>query len=148
MFLNLVKFLLGIILGISLLAGASAGVAYYFLNRLTVAPSKPIFAEEKPKPGSKKSAQKDGLKPGTYKAKVTWTKGVRLREKPEQGAERVGSVAHEQEVIVIATSKDKEWLQVQVPGGDLKGWIKAANVEKLDSKEQQAEENTEKNKEE
>ncbi|MBW4621596.1 MAG: SH3 domain-containing protein [Cyanosarcina radialis HA8281-LM2] len=143
MFLNLVKFLLGIILGISLLLGASAGVAYYFLNRLTVSPSKPIFAEEKPKPGNKKSAasQKDGLKPGTYKAKVTWSKGVRLREKPEQDAERVGSVGHEQEVIVLATSDDKEWLQVQVPDADLKGWTRATNVEKIDPSKQQAEKN-------
>jgi hypothetical protein len=145
MFLNIVKFFIGIVVGISLLLGASAGVAYYFLNRLTVAPSKPIFAEEKPKPGTANqksaAAQKDGLKPGTYKAKITWSKGVRLREKPEQDAERVGSVAYDREVIVLETSKDKEWLQVQVAGDDLKGWVKAANVEKVEPPKQQAEKN-------
>lgn len=54
---RLVQYLLGFILGISLLAVSGAAAAYLlFFNRLSVSPPKPTFAEEKEKQQSPQAA--------------------------------------------------------------------------------------------
>lgn len=46
---NLVQFIIGFILGLAILAGGTAAVAYVFFAKMNANPPKPTFAEEKKK---------------------------------------------------------------------------------------------------
>jgi len=144
------KFFIGFIIGIFLLAAGGAATAYYFWIKLSAIPSKPIFAEERPKPAqitkkassskaSKPKASKAStptkspekvLPPGAYKARVTWPEGLSLRDSPSMDSNRIGSVASKQEVFVLKESDDQKWQQIRLIDGDQEGWIKAGNTEK------------------
>lgn len=149
------KFVLGISLAIAILAGGSAAVALYFMYRVTTHPPKPTFANEvtqktKAVPTPEKQAQleksttdkadnlasseaaesTEPLEPGTYKARVTWEKGLSLRAEPGAGAERIGGLEYNQQVVVLEESPDKNWQRVRLSDSDREGWIKAGNIEK------------------
>ncbi|MBD2577232.1 SH3 domain-containing protein [Oscillatoria sp. FACHB-1406] len=146
----------GFIIGIVILAGASAAAAYYFLTRLTDTPPKPVFSEELPKktaPKAAKPASKtekttptpqpsqevspkppEELEPGAYKARVTWSEGLSLRDEPTTDGNRVGGVAFKEELIVIKDSDDGKWQKVRIPSSNTEGWIKSGNIEKIDEK--------------
>jgi hypothetical protein len=149
--------ILGIIVGLVVLATAGAAAGYYFLARLGITPPKPLFSEEAPKQPSepqadapapsvkaetpKEEAQEsetpspqkpEELEPGAYKARVTWSEGLSLRDGPESEAERIGGIAYNEELIVIQESEDGRWQKVRTPGSDRQGWIKSGNVEKTE----------------
>ena len=54
---SIFQFILGFIIGVSILAGGSAGVGYLLFTKMASNPSKPIFPEEQPKP--KETPQKE-----------------------------------------------------------------------------------------
>jgi uncharacterized protein YgiM (DUF1202 family) len=62
---------------------------------------------------------------------VTEPIGLVIRSDPSQDADRVGGVEYEQELTVLETSSDGEWLRVRLSGSDTEGWVKAGNVEKV-----------------
>lgn len=144
------KFIIGFVIGIALMALGAAGAAYYFWTKLSVVPSKPIFAEERAKPSSmakkarsltastsqnsSKSTPSNSpekpLPPGAYKARVTWAEGLSLRDAPGPDATRIGGVTFNQEVFVLKESDDQRWQQVRLAQGDQEGWIKAGNIER------------------
>jgi uncharacterized protein YgiM (DUF1202 family) len=146
------KFVIGFIVGIALLAAGAAVGAYYFWTRLSAVPAKPIFAEERPKTSAsaKKSrsvpisssqisskptpskAPEKPLPPGAYKARVTWSEGLSLRDAPGSEAARIGGVTFNQEVFVLKESDDQRWQQVRLAQGEQEGWIKAGNIERID----------------
>ncbi|HEY9619196.1 MAG TPA: SH3 domain-containing protein [Crinalium sp.] len=66
-----------------------------------------------------------------YEARVTEPIGLVIRSDPSQDADRVGGVEYEQELTVLETSSDGEWLRVRLSGSDTEGWVKAGNVEKV-----------------
>ncbi|MGD1804179.1 SH3 domain-containing protein [Dapis sp. BLCC M126] len=135
------KFLVGFILAILLLAGASAAAVLYFAAKLTRMPEKPIFKNEKPvvqkvstspqTTNTTKSANE--LDPGTYRAIVVEPIGLILRDTPSRNSNRIGGISYQEEVIVLEESSDKRWQKVRVDdGSDRIGWVSGGNTERLD----------------
>ena len=154
-----VKFLIGFVLAIVLLIGGATLASLYFMAKLTQPPPKPIFANDPEakasaaakQPKAKPSAQPSpsptpspvssspeptptasALKPGTYKARVTWPNGLVLRSNPSINADRIGGLANNTTIIVLEQSADKKWQRVQTENGNREGWIKAGNIKKLE----------------
>ncbi|HEY9604967.1 MAG TPA: SH3 domain-containing protein, partial [Allocoleopsis sp.] len=72
------------------------------------------------------------LPPGAYKARVTWSEGLIVRDSPSVEGNRVGGVALNQEVIVLKDSPDGKWQQVRVTAeGEQEGWVRSGNVERI-----------------
>lgn len=57
--INITQFILGFILGIAIIAVASAGAGYYYLSKIAVTPAKPTFTEEKEQPVAATEVQKE-----------------------------------------------------------------------------------------
>ena len=153
------QFIIGFFLGVLLLAGGAAAIGFVFFSRFNAPPPKPIFAEEKesektsannqpaasqpekstiskektePKPtASAQNTEEEALPSGSYKARVTWSTGLSLRSRPSRGAERIGGVDYNTELIILEKSRDGEWEKVRLVNGTQEGWVKAGNVEKL-----------------
>lgn len=73
------------------------------------------------------------LEPGAYRGRVTWSKGLSLRGGPNLESDRIGGVAYNQNIIILAESDDKRWLKIRVEDGDTEGWVKAGNIERVES---------------
>lgn len=152
---GLAKLLIGMVLGVAILASAGLATGYYFFTRMTVIPTKPVFSEERPKKtdsSAKKSATttkkspvplvspkteptpKESvtpkLEPGAYKARISWKEGLVLREKPSSDANAITSIPYNQQITVIKESDDKLWQQVRIEETTQEGWIRAGNIEK------------------
>ncbi len=148
---GIAKFILGFFLGIFLLASSGAATAFYLWTKLSAIPPKPIFAEEQQKasPAAKKTnslkasksqaskqptpreSPRQELPPGAYKARVSWQEGLIVRAEPTLEAERIGGLAFNQEVFILKESGDKRWQKVRLAEGELEGWIKAGNIERV-----------------
>lgn len=150
---HIFQFIIGFFLGILILAGGTAALAYVFFTKMSANPPKPVFADEKKeqttaqnnksttatqsKPASQETVEstaqeEENLPPGAYKARVTWSDGLSIRSEPSREAERIGGVEYNSELVVLQESEDKQWQKVRVSGGSLEGWIKSGNVEKLE----------------
>jgi hypothetical protein len=150
------QFIIGFILGIIFFTVGIAGGAYWFLTKVAVNPSKPIFPEEKPTPPESKPTEtnttapvvknetstppeetkneetpKEELPQGAYRARVIWESGLSLRANPSKEAERIGGVGYNSQLIILSVSDDKQWQKVRIPGSGEEGWIKAGNIEKI-----------------
>ena len=151
------KFVLGVGLAIAITLGGGVLVGLYFMYRFTTHPPKPVFPNEKvtakvknspqatttasqtgatsPKPSEtpnpSETTSAKPLTPGTYTARVSWTQGLSLRGEPNTEAERVGGLEYNQQVIVLEESADKNWQKVRLADGELEGWIKAGNIERI-----------------
>lgn len=152
---GIAKFIIGFFAGIFILAVSGVAAAYYFWTQLSITPAKPIFAEEQPKkaPPAKQASNVQASKPkpksqpastpsqppaqqlppGAYKARVTWSEGLSMRDAPNTNSQRVGGVMFNQEVIVLKQSDDQKWQQVRLANGDQVGWIKSGNTEKVNN---------------
>jgi len=151
------KFLIGFILAIAIMIGGGVLASFYFMAKLTQPPPKPIFANDpeakvspaaspspkasgqpsqsptpSPIPKSSQSPASKPLEPGSYKARVTWSKGLVLRGGPSINAERVGGLAYNETIVVLEQSPDKQWQRVRTENGNRKGWIKSGNIKKID----------------
>ena len=151
---GIAKFCLGFFLAIFLLLGGAVGVAYYLFTKMSVNPPKPIFAEEQKQPIAKpvslptganskqdkkatptasESPRTKELPAGAYKARVTWPEGLSIRDRPTLDSNRVNGVAYKQEIFVLQESDDKRWQKIRIVEGGEEGWIKAGNIERVDS---------------
>ncbi len=148
-FSSLIKFVIGFLLALVILAGGSVAAALYFVTRLTELPPRPVFDNEqpvKPKPSSltpaakqntpansssNSSANSTTLAPGTYRARVIWQDGLILRDRPSFDANSIGGVDFNKNVIVLETTSDREWERVRVEGANQEGWVKGGNTEKI-----------------
>ncbi|MEB3339573.1 SH3 domain-containing protein [Okeania sp.] len=141
-FYGFFKFLVGFILAILLLAGASAAAVLYFAAKLTKMPERPIFQNDKPivqkastspKPTpTNNTKSKKQLDPGTYRATVVEPIGLILRDTPSKNANRIGGVSYQEKVIVLEESSDKKWQKVRVDDDSNRtGWVSGGNTEKL-----------------
>jgi hypothetical protein len=154
--LKSLQLVIGISIGLAGLLGIVGGVGYYFfMTQMGTRPPKPVFAEErdggrslaasKPKPKVTKAAKlvqspvapdpqnpnaPEQLPPEAYDAKVLWKDGLSLKKEPNSGAEKLGGVAFNAKVAIIQTSDDKQWVLVQSQTDNLKGWVKAGNIDK------------------
>jgi uncharacterized protein YgiM (DUF1202 family) len=143
------KFLVGFLLAIVLLAGASVAAALYFAAKLTTVPERPVFsndrtavktAETGAKPAAKAtpvSVSSDEpspkpLEPGTYYAIVTQPIGLILRDTASRDSNRIGGVGYKEKVVVLEESADKEWQRIRIEDGNREGWVKGGNTEKFE----------------
>jgi hypothetical protein len=156
-FSGLVKFLIGFVIAIGLLAGAGVAGALYFVTKLTAPPEKPVFANEKgakkanpvaatsqPPAASTPTATQvstntpttepatQPLPSGAYKGRVIWSSGLSIRNNPSSDSERIGSVAYNEAVVVLATSDDKRWVKIRSEDGSSEGWVKAGNIKRTE----------------
>ncbi len=153
--LKSLQLIIGISIGLAGLVGVVGGAGYYFyITQMTRTP-KPVFAEErdggksiaanKPKPKTTTAAKlvqspaatdpqnpnsPEKLPPGAYDAKVLWKDGLSLKKEPNSGAEKLGGVAFNAKVAIIETSDDQQWVLIQSQTDNLKGWVKAGNIDK------------------
>ena len=153
---NVLQFIVGFILGVTLLALGAAGASYLMVAKMTTNPPKPVFAEEEkktpavpvkssqpptpdqpkeekkptPQPSTEKKEEKEELPAGAYKARVTWSDGLSLRAEPSKDAGRVGGVEYNQELIVLESSRDGQWQKVKISTTGQEAWVKAGNVAK------------------
>jgi hypothetical protein len=93
--------------------------------------SEASVAEVVPAPSPSPSPS-PALPADAYRARVTQPIGLIIRQGPGTDTSQVGGVDYNQELIVLGTSADGEWLQVRMVGGGLEGWVKAGNTEQLD----------------
>jgi Bacterial SH3 domain len=154
--LKSLQLIIGISIGLAGLIGVVGGAGYYFfMTQMGTRPPKPVFAEErdggkslaasKPKPKTAKAAKlvqspaasdpqnpnaAEQLPPEAYDAKVLWKDGLSLKKEPNSGAEKLGGVAFNAKVAIIETSDDKQWVLIQSQTDNLKGWVKAGNIDK------------------
>ncbi|WP_341733303.1 SH3 domain-containing protein [Microcoleus sp. EPA2] len=143
------KFLVGFLLAIVLMAGASVAAALYFAAKLTTIPERPVFpndkkvvqiANAKPTSTAKASPVSESsdtpspkpLEPGAYRALVTQPIGLILRDSANRDANRIGGVGYNEKVVVLEDSPDKEWQRIRVEDGNREGWVKGGNTEKLE----------------
>ncbi len=152
---GLAKFFIGVFTGILLLVGGGAATAFYLLTKLSEAPPKPIFSEErlKDKPVAKAtsastkpqkstpssspqispaSSPEEKLEAGAYKARITWSNGLSMRSEPSFDSSKIGGVQYNQQVVVLQESNDKKWQKVRVPDTNEEGWVKTGNIERVE----------------
>jgi hypothetical protein len=142
------KFLVGFLLAIVLMAGASVAAALYFAAKLTTVPERPVFPNDKtpvqiagaapkstaqasPVSTSSDAPSPKPLEPGAYRALVTQPIGLILRDTGSRDSNRIGGVGYKEKVVVLEESPDKEWQRIRVEDGNREGWVKGGNTEKL-----------------
>lgn len=148
---GLFKFIVGFLLAIVLLTGASVAAALYFAAKLSALPERPTFPNEvktaqtaiaKPKltaASNPESTSSDTpspspkpLEPGAYRAIVTQPIGLILRDSPTRESNRIGGIAYKEKVIVVEETPDKQWQRVRIEQEDREGWVKGGNTEKTE----------------
>lgn len=86
-----------------------------------------------PAPTPSASPSPQTLEAGAYKARVTWSRGLSVRSNPTLESDRIGGVAYKQDIVVLSESDDKRWLKIRTEDGETEGWVKAGNLERVDS---------------
>lgn len=143
---GLSKLVLGVVIALLMLSLAGVATARYFMARLAVLPSRPIFENDAlPAAQANASAPTAAAAPtptptptpaelpaGAYSAVVTQPIGLVLREGPGTTFAQLGGIDYNAKVVVLETSPDKQWLKVRLSEGSQEGWIKAGNVRKTE----------------
>jgi Bacterial SH3 domain len=151
------QFVLGFIIGISLIVGVSGSLVFAYYKKMSILPEKPVFPvassestqtieplESKtttepeavtiaPEPESKTEPEPEPepeLPANSYYAVVTWSEGLSLRAEPSIDAEKIGGIEFESKIIVLENSSDGQWQRVMLPGNQQEGWIKGGNTER------------------
>jgi uncharacterized protein YgiM (DUF1202 family) len=141
------NFIIGFLLAIVLLTGASVAAALYFAAKLTATPERPTFPNEvqsspsvikkskpivnaSPEVTPSESPTPKPLESGAYRAIVTQPVGLILRDSPTRESNRIGGIAYKEKVVVLEDTPDKEWQRVRIEDGDREGWVKGGNTEK------------------
>jgi uncharacterized protein YgiM (DUF1202 family) len=155
------KLTLGVFLAIFLLSLAGVATARYFMTRLSVLPSKPVFSNETAVTGADPTATEPTATaasdpaadstPGTstpeqvpferppdsYDAVVVQPIGLVLRSGPGQEFQQLGGIDYNEPVLVLKSSDDGEWLNVRLPNTGQEGWIKSGNTQPLTAQQPQ-----------
>jgi hypothetical protein len=142
------QFIIGFILGVTLITTITAGLGYLYFRQMSVLPKKPEFPEvKKTEVVTKKSTTNsetteitseaattpaaEELPPNAYKAKVTWPQGLSLRDEPDSNAATIGGIAYDNEIVVLEETSDKKWQKVLIPWSEQEGWVRGGNTEKI-----------------
>lgn len=88
-------------------------------------------------PTPTESASPKPLEPGAYRGRVTWRNGLILRDNPNTESQRIGGIGYNQQVVVVTESDDKRWMKIRVEENNEEGWVKAGNVERVESEQTQ-----------
>ncbi len=145
---GIVKFLLGFLLAIAILFGGGIAAALYFVAKLTIIPPRPTFANENKLEKPKKSPNVAGvvssaaspsptptpkaLPPGAYRARVTWSEGLAIRDRPGRDANTVGGIEFNGRVVVLEETPDKKWQRIRIDNSDREGWVIGGNTQKVE----------------
>ena len=140
---KVVKFFLGVLFAIALLAGGAVIAAQVMVARYSTPPPKPMFPNDTatkpvPKPAAKPTpdkpaAAKTPAKPlpaGAFPARVTQSIGLVVRDAPGSDGASIGGVDFNERVTVLETDADSTWQKIQLSNGQ-EGWVRAGNVEKV-----------------
>ena len=148
---SMFQFILGFVLGVSLIAAGVAGGAYYYFKKVSSSvPKKPIYTSGTPKIASSENQQtavveteqeskpqpevtpvvQNTVPEGAYYANVTWPQGLSLRAEPSINAQRIGGIGYNARILILKDSQDKKWQRVQLPGTKQEGWVKAGNIKR------------------
>ena len=152
-----IQFILGFVIGISLIAGVSGAAIYAYYQKMSVLPKKPSFPELAASPESATDAADDldielngsnttseeveaeanepeeiepELPPNAYRAVVTWPQGLSLRSEPSLDASRIGGIGADATIIILEDSADGKWQRVRLPWSGQEGWVKGGNTER------------------
>lgn len=141
---KIAQLLLGVTLGVLIVAGGAVGAVFLFMGQLTP-PTKPKFANSTPK--VEKASQPTQPSPQPYAAMVIYYDGLIVRAEPTSDSTTLGVLDFEQRVEVLEASADKKWQKVRVDPGDdfgddipaevageeadpLEGWVSAGNLKR------------------
>ena len=145
------QFILGFLLGVSLIAAGVAGGAYYYFKKVSSSvPKKPVYTSGTPKIAESENTPTAAVKTesesnpqpevtpvvqntlpnGAYYANVTWPQGLSLRAEPSLNAQRVGGIGYNAKILILEDSADKKWQRVRLPWNEQEGWVKAGNVKR------------------
>lgn len=157
---SMFQFILGFLVGVTLIASIAAGAAFYYFKRISsTTPEKPSYTEEtvqKSEPNDSeqtttsavtqpettqpqeiatteqqaKPEAKPELPEGAYYATVTWPQGLSLRADPSLNAARIGGISHDARIIILEESSDKRWQKVRIPWSQQEGWVKGGNTKR------------------
>ena len=67
-----------------------------------------------------------------YRARITISEGLNVRQGPGADTDRVSGVDYNQEVTVLEESEDKEWVKIRIDATGEEGWIKSGYTEKAE----------------
>ena len=143
---SIAQFVLGVILGVTILGVSGAAAGYYFFSKMAVIPSRPIFPEERPQSSAETASPEEeaeevaaipepspvNLPSDAYRVRVNWPDGLSLRDKPSLDANRLEVIPYDAEMIVLETTDDGKWDRVRLPGSDNEGWVKAGNSDRIE----------------
>ena len=150
-----IQFILGFVIGISLIAGVSGAAIYAYYQKMSVLPKKPDFPEvtassetatepadnidieplesstviEDEAEAEPEEVEPD-LPPNAYRAVVTWPEGLSLRSEPSVDADRIGGIGADATIIILEDSTDGKWQRVRLPSNGQEGWVKGGNTER------------------
>lgn len=153
-----IQFILGFVIGISLIAGVSGAAIYAYYQKMSVLPKKPNFPKVTASPESATEPADDidieplesttvppdeaeadavepeeaepELPPNAYRAVVTWPEGLSLRSEPSIDADRIGGIGADATIIILEDSADSQWQRVRLPWNGQEGWVKGGNTER------------------
>ncbi|MBD2073276.1 SH3 domain-containing protein [Phormidium sp. FACHB-592] len=148
---NLTKLLSGVLLAIALIVSGCFFAAQHVIAQFTAPPPKPTFPNDNPGAKAKlqptaaaKPATKSSPKPSVtpspspqpteaagYRARITLSQGLNLRESASQDSARIGGVAVNTRITVLEDSSDGEWQRVRLEESGREGWVKAGYTERI-----------------
>ncbi|HEY9894233.1 MAG TPA: SH3 domain-containing protein [Candidatus Sericytochromatia bacterium] len=148
---NLTKLLSGVFLAIALIVSGCFFAAQHVIAQFTAPPPKPTFPNDNPgakaklqstaaKPAATKSSPKPSVTPtpspkpteeAGYRARITLSQGLNLRESASQDSARIGGVAINTRITVLEDSSDGEWQRVRLEESGREGWVKAGYTERI-----------------
>lgn len=138
------------LVAIVLIGGGGFLAVQYLVGQYTAPPPRPTFSNDtppQPKPVAAKETPAPAPKaeaspspsptpspkpsPTGYRARITLSDGLNVRQGPTADSERVDGVDYNDEVTVLEESADKEWLKIRVESTGAEGWIKSGYIEKV-----------------
>lgn len=137
-----------VVVAIVLLLGGSYALLQFLVAQFTAPPPRPTFPNDKPAATVKPAAAKPSPPPApaiaapkpsptpsptpaAKRARITLGEGLNVRQAPSAEAERVDGVDYNDEVTVLETSPDQEWIKIRIAGSGVEGWIKSGYTEPL-----------------
>lgn len=150
------RVLLGIFIAIALIGSGIYATARFYQDKYGVTPSKPIYPEEDgvafqplqtraPKAVEEEKKKAAAAQPNNSSSSlptakpipqgdlaiVTWPEGLIVRSSATLDGEQIGGIEFKREVYILESSGDQAWDKIKVANGDLEGWVKGGNLEKI-----------------
>ncbi|MFN3679620.1 SH3 domain-containing protein [Thermosynechococcus sp.] len=135
---RVLQWLLGIFLGLGLIALVAAAIITPLVFNLLWPPPRPeVEAQHSPLPTPAESPPNSPSptpeptptsSPPKPEGRVIYSDGLRLRDHPSREANALGGVAFDEVVTILERSEDGEWLKVRTKE-NLEGWVLAFGVQ-------------------